>query len=277
MPAVLDASAIVRRNHVHIAGPADAPVLLLAHGFGCDQTMWRHVLPDLARDHRVVTFDYVGSGHSDKQAFDAERYTTLRGYARDVLDVIEALDLRDVTLIGHSVSSMIGVVASIEAPDRFARLVLIGPSPRYIDEPPYRGGFAQADIDGLLDLMDRNFMGWAGALAPMVARAADHPDVSAELNESFCSTEPRFLRAFAEVTFRGDNRADLPLVPVPTLVLQCTDDVVAPEEVGEYCARQLPRATYHKLAATGHCPHMSDPVETIAAVRSYLAGAGALT
>lgn len=268
-----DPDAVLRRNHVLVTGVEDGPVVLLAHGFGCDQTMWRRVAPELARDHRVVTFDYVGAGRSDKAAFELARYRTLRGYARDVLDVIEALDLRAVTFVGHSVSSMIGVLASIEAPARFARLALIGPSPRYIDDPPYRGGFSRADIDGLLGLMDANFMGWAGLLAPKVARASDHPDVAAELEQSFCSTDPLFLRPFAEATFRGDNRDDLPRVPVPALVLQCSDDDVAPEEVGEYVARALPRSTYRKLRATGHCPHMSDPEETIAALRAYLASA----
>jgi sigma-B regulation protein RsbQ len=259
------------RNHVRSFGRDDAPVIVLAHGFGCDQTMWRFVVPDLARDHRVVTFDYVGAGRSDKDAYDPARYGSMRGYAQDVLDVVDQLDLRDVTFVGHSVSSMIGVLASVERPSRFRRLVLIGPSPRYIDDPPYRGGFSREDIDGLLDVMDRNFMGWAALLAPKVARASDHPEVAEELRESFCSTDPRFLRTFAEITFRGDNRADLPKVTVPTLVLQCSEDDVAPEEVGRYCAREIPGARFHQLRATGHCPHMSDPEETLAAIRAFLA------
>lgn len=260
---------VLHRNHVQCFGPADAPPMLLAHGFGCDQSMWRFVVPDLARDHRVVVFDYVGSGRSDGSHFDAARYSSLAGYARDVLDIVEALDLRRVTFVGHSVSSMMGVLASIAAPERFARLVLVGPSPCYVDHPPYVGGFSRADIDGLLQLMDSNFMGWANLLAPTVARGADHPEVAAELTESFCSTDPLFLRRFAESTFLADNRADLPKVAHPTLVLQCTDDAIAPEVVGEYCARQIKGATYHKLLATGHCPHLSDPEETLAAVRSF--------
>ena len=259
------------RNHVRSFGRDDAPAIVLAHGFGCDQTMWRHLVPDLARDHRVVTFDYVGAGRSEKEAYDPARYASMRGYAQDVLDVVDELDLRDVTFVGHSVSSMVGVLASIERPSRFRRLVLIGPSPRYIDDPPYRGGFSREDIDGLLDLMDRNFMGWASLLAPKIARESAHPEVAEELRESFCSTDPRFLRPFAEITFRGDNRADLPKVTVPTLVLQCSDDDVAPEEVGRYCAREIPRASFHQLAATGHCPHLSDPEETLAAIRAFLA------
>ena len=262
-------------THALGVGPQGAPTILLAHGFGCDQTMWRHVVPDLARDHRVITFDYIGCGRSDKAAWDAARYGSLRGYARDVIDVIDALDLREVTFVGHSVSAMVGVLASLEAPSRFAHLVLVGPSPCYIDDPPYRGGFSQADINGLLDVMDHNYMGWASALSSRVARVADHPDVAEELNQSFCSTDPRYLRPFAEVTFRADNRADLARVRTPTLILQCTDDDVAPDEVGAYCAAQIPGARLHRLAATGHCPHMSDPEETVAALRAYLSRPGA--
>ena len=264
---------VLRRNHVHVTGPENAPPILLAHGFGCDQTMWRYVAPDLARDHRVVTFDYVGSGRSDTSSYDPARYGSLRGYARDVLDIVEALGLHEVSFVGHSVSSMVGLLAAEEAPERFARLALVGPSPCYVDDPPYRGGFSRADIDGLLDLMDRNFMGWVGMLAPTVARAADHPEVSAELSQSFCSTDPLFLRRFAEVTFLADNRADLRRVAHPTLVMQCSEDAIAPEEVGLYCAREIPRATYRKLRATGHCPHMSDPAETLAVLREFLAAA----
>jgi sigma-B regulation protein RsbQ len=264
-------SAIVQRHHVLEHGARDAPPMLLIHGFGCDQRMWRFVVPDLARDHRVVTFDYVGAGRSEVGAYDPARYASLRGYARDVLDVMEALDLRGATVVGHSVSAMVSALAAIESPARFARLVMVGPSPRYIDDPPYRGGFSRSDIEGLLALMDQNFMGWAGYLAPVVSRAADHPEVSAELQESFCSTDPTFLRQFAEVTFFSDNRADLPRVTVPTLVMQCSEDAIAPDEVGEYVARSLPRATYRKLRATGHCPHLSDPEETLAVLREYLA------
>jgi sigma-B regulation protein RsbQ len=274
MLPVLDSASVLRRNHVQVYGPEDAPPLMLVHGFGCDQTMWRFVVPDLSRDHRVVTLDYVGSGRSDPGAYDAERYGSLRGYARDVIEVLEALGLRGVGFVGHSVSSMVGVLASIEAPHLFAHLTLVGPSPRYIDDPPYRGGFSRQDIEGLLGLMDRNFMGWVNLLAPTIARGADHPAVAAELSQSFCSTDPTFLRRFAEVTFLADNRADLPRVPVPALVLQCSDDAIAPEEVGLYCAREIPRATYRKLRATGHCPHLSDPEETIGVLREYLAAAG---
>jgi sigma-B regulation protein RsbQ len=263
------AEAVVRRHHVLEHGPAEAPPVVLVHGFGCDQRMWRFVVPDLARDHRVVTFDYVGAGRSEVGAYDPARYASLRGYARDLLDVLDALDLRGATVVGHSVSAMVAALATLDAPGRIARLAMVGPSPRYVDDPPYRGGFSREDIDGLLALMDQNFMGWAGFLAPVVARAADHPDVAAELQESFCSTDPRFLRQFAEVTFLSDNRADLPRVTVPTLVLQCSDDAIAPEEVGEYVARMLPRGTYRKLRATGHCPHLSDPDETLAALREF--------
>lgn len=265
------AAAVRRRNHVVTAGADSAPTIVLAHGFGCDQTMWRFVAPELARDHRVVTFDYVGAGQSDRAAYDVDRYASLRGYARDVLDVIETTGDAPVVLVGHSVSSMVGVLASISDPARIRALVLIGPSPRYIDDDPYVGGFSAADIDGLLGLMDRNFMGWANLLAPTVARAADHPEVAAELEASFCSTDPVMLRQFADVTFRGDNRADLPRVSVPTLVLQCSSDAIASERVGRYCADHIPGARFHQLQATGHCPHLSDPEETVRAIRDFLA------
>lgn len=264
-------AAVRRRNNLVTVGADDAPTIVLAHGFGCDQTMWRFVTPDLSRDHRVVTFDYVGAGGSDRTQYDPDRYASLRGYARDVLDVIEATGDEPVVLVGHSVSAMVGVLASISAPARIRALVLIGPSPRYIDDAPYVGGFSAEDIDGLLGLMDRNFMGWANLLAPRVARVEDHPEVATELEASFCSTDPVMLRQFAEVTFRGDNRADLPKVSVPTLVLQCSADAIASEQVGRYCADHIPGARFQQLQATGHCPHLSDPDETIRSVRDFLA------
>jgi sigma-B regulation protein RsbQ len=264
-------SDVLGRHCVTVRG--DGPVtLLLAHGFGCDQRMWRHVAADLERDHRVVTFDYVGHGRSRREAYDPLRYSSLEGHARDVLQICAALDLEGAVFVGHSVSSMIGALASIAEPARFARLVMVGPSPRYVDDPPhYAGGFTAADIDGLLELMDRNYIGWANFLAPVIVQNGEHPEFAGELEQSFCSTDPVMARQFAELTFRGDNRADLPRVPVPTLVLQCSDDRIAPTAVGEYVAQELPDARLHMLAATGHCPHLSHPAETIAAIRAFLA------
>lgn len=261
---------ILARNNVHVLGnPAGRP-MLFAHGFGCDQNMWRYVTPAFEKDYRVVLFDYVGSGKSDVSAYDPQRYSTLDGYARDVLDVCEVLDLRDVIFVGHSVSSMVGVLAAKRAPERFARLVLVGPSPRYINDAGYVGGFERADIEGLLDLMDRNYIGWASFLAPVVMKNDDRPELAAELHESFCSTDPKIARRFAEATFFSDNRSDLPGVAVPSLILQCAEDAIAPVEVGTYLSQNLPSSTLRLMKATGHCPQVSHPQETIEAIREYL-------
>jgi sigma-B regulation protein RsbQ len=260
----------LRRNNVKVFGKGTQP-MLFAHGFGCDQNMWRFMTPAFENDYRIVLFDYVGSGKSDLSAYDRERYSTLDGYAQDVLDVCQALDLRDVIFVGHSVSSMIGVLAANREPQRFARLVLIGPSPRYInDAPDYVGGFERTDIEGLLETMEKNYIGWANFLAPAIMKNPDRPELSAELEASFCSTDPVIAKNFAEATFFADNRADLSAVQVPSLIMQCSDDMIAPNAVGDYLNRALPGSTLRTLRATGHCPHMSHPDETIAVVREYL-------
>jgi sigma-B regulation protein RsbQ len=266
-------TTIVRqRNNVRVSGSGTQP-MLFAHGFGCDQNMWRFVAPAFADDYKIVLFDYVGSGKSDLAAYDPERYSRLDGYAQDVLDVIHELDLRDVIFVGHSVSSMVGVLAANREPDRFAKLVLIGPSPRYInDAPDYHGGFERADIEGLLETMDRNFVGWANYLAPVIMKNPDKPELATELEDSFCSTDPVIARRFAEATFYADNRDDLPKLAVPALVLQCSDDLIAPNAVGEYVHRMAAGSTLRIMNATGHCPHMSAPEETIHLMREYLAG-----
>jgi sigma-B regulation protein RsbQ len=260
---------VLTRNNVNVFGRGTQP-MLFAHGFGCDQNMWRLITPAFEDDYKIVLFDYVGSGKSDLAAYDPERYGTLNGYAQDVLDVVRALDLRDVVLVAHSVSSMVAVLAANQEPDRFERLVLIGPSPRYINDAPYVGGFEKADIDGLLDMMDRNFIGWANFLAPAIMKNADRPELGEELTTSFCSTDPVVARRFAEATFLSDNRADLPRVRVPSLILQCSEDMVAPLEVGDYLHRTMPDSTLRVMKATGHCPHMSHPDETIQLMKEYL-------
>jgi sigma-B regulation protein RsbQ len=245
--------------------------MMFAHGFGCDQNMWRMVTPAFEDDYRIVLFDYVGSGKSDLGAYDAERYSRLDGYAQDVLDVCHALQLEDVILVGHSVSSMVAVLAANREPELFDRLVLIGPSPRYINDPAgYVGGFERGDIEGLLDMMDRNYVGWANFLAPAIMKNPDRPELGEELTESFCSTDPVIARRFAEATFFADNREDLPKVRVPSLILQCSEDMIAPAEVGAYVHRALSGSTFRQMKATGHCPHMSHPEETILAIREYL-------
>jgi sigma-B regulation protein RsbQ len=263
------AADILARNNVKVFGRGTQP-MLFAHGFGCDQNMWRLVTPAFEEDYKIVLFDYVGSGRSDLAAYDPERYSTLEGYASDLLEICRALDLQDAIIVSHSVSSMIAVLAAIEEPERFDRLVLIGPSPKYINDPPYVGGFERADIEGLLEMMDKNYVGWANFLGPTIMKNDDRPELAGELTASFCSTDPVIARRFAEATFFADNRDDLSRLGVPALILQCSEDLIAPDEVGEYVHRNTPGSTFRKLAATGHCPHMSHPEETIAAIREYL-------
>lgn len=263
---------ILSRNNVRVFGQGSQP-MLFAHGFGCDQNMWRFITPAFESDYRIVLFDYVGAGKSDLSSYHPERYGRLEGYVQDVLDVCEALDLSDVIFVGHSVSSMVGVLASIQQPERFQHLLLIAPSPRYINDEGYIGGFDRADIEGLLDTMERNYIGWANFLAPTIMQNPGRPELSQELEESFCSTDPEIARRFAEATFFADNRSDLPAVTVPSLIMQCSEDVIAPLEVGEYLHRYLAASTLRVMEATGHCPHMSHPEETIRIMKEYLAAA----
>jgi sigma-B regulation protein RsbQ len=263
-------SSVQARNNVVIGGHGTQP-MLFAHGFGCDQTMWRFVTPAFEHDYRIVLFDYVGSGKSDWSAYDPERYSTLEGYARDVLEICQELDLRDVIFVGHSVSSMVGVLAANQEPERFSDLILIGPSPRYINDADYVGGFERADIEGLLDTMERNYLGWASFLTPVIMKNPERPELTKELEASFCSTDPEIARRFAEATFYADNRADVSKVRVPSLVLQCSEDAIAPREVGEYMHRNLRGSAFRVMEATGHCPHMSHPEETIRLIKEYLA------
>ncbi|HZY74707.1 MAG TPA: alpha/beta hydrolase [Jatrophihabitantaceae bacterium] len=263
--------SVRKRNNVVVTGRAGAPVMMLAHGFGCDQNMWRLVVPMLAEHFELVLFDYVGSGGSDPAAWNEQRYGSLDGYAQDVLDVCQELDLHDVTFVGHSVSSMIGVLAAAAEPDRFARLVMIGPSPRYVDEDGYRGGFSAGDISELLDALESNYLGWSAAMAPVIMGNEDRPELGEELTRSFCATDPRAARVFARATFLSDNRADLAKVNVPTLVLECTHDVIAPREVGAYVHAAVAGSELVTLEATGHCPHLSAPEATARAILAFAA------
>lgn len=261
--------SVVERNNVTVMGNGTTP-MIFAHGYGCDQNMWRLVTPAFAGSHRLVLFDHVGSGQSDLSAYDRTKYSTLQGYADDVLEICDELDLNDAIFVGHSVSAIIGVLAAIERPECFSRLILIGPSPRYIDDDGYVGGFSREDIDELLEFQQSNYLGWSSTLAPTIMGNADRPELGAELTNSFCRTDPEIARQFAAVTFLSDNRADLPRVSVPSLILQCRQDVIAPIEVGEYVHAHLPNSLLVVMNATGHCPHLSAPEETIAAIRSYL-------
>jgi sigma-B regulation protein RsbQ len=260
----------LRRNNVKVSGRPDGPPILFAHGFGCDQNMWRFVAPAFEATHRVILFDHVGAGGSDASAYDRERYSTLHGYARDVLEICRALDLDPVAFVGHSVSAMIGVLAAVAEPERFSALVLVGPSPRYVDETGYVGGFNRQDIDGLLESLESNYLGWSAAMAPVIMGNAERPELGTELTNSFCRSDPEIAAQFARVTFLSDNRADLPRVTTPTLVLQCADDVIAPRSVGEYVHRRVAGSTFVQMKATGHCPNLSAPEETVAAIKAFL-------
>jgi sigma-B regulation protein RsbQ len=259
------------RNHVIEHGVPDGRPMMLAHGFGCDHNMWRHVWPAFADRYRIVLFDHVGAGGSDPSAYDPHRYASLEGYAEDVLAICEERDLRDVVFVGHSVSAMIGVLAAAQQPERFARLVLVGPSPRYIDDDGYVGGFTREDIDGLLESLESNYLGWSSAMAPAIMGNADRPELGEELTNSFCRTDPEIAAQFARTTFLSDNRADLGRVRIPALVLQCSDDVIAPEAVGQYVHARLADSSYVLLDATGHCPNLSAPDETVEAIEEFLA------
>jgi len=261
---------VVDRHHVAESGVRGARPLLFAHGFGCDQRMWRLVAPAFEADHRVILFDHVGAGRSDLSAYDPQRYRSLAAYADDVVELCRALDVTDAVFVGHSVSAMIGVLAAIRAPGRIGALVLVGPSPRYIDDDDYSGGFSRADIDELLESLESNFLGWSGAMAPVIMGNPEHPELGEELTNSFCRTDPDIAAQFARVTFLSDNRIDLAAVDVPTLVLQCSNDAIAPQAVGEYVHQAIGGSEYVLLDATGHCPNLSAPEATTAAIRAFL-------
>lgn len=260
---------VLRRHNVKISGRGQR-VMMFAHGFGCDQNMWRFVAPAFEDRFRVVLFDHVGAGGSDLRAYDPEKYGTLQGYADDVVALARELGIRDGVFVGHSVSAMVGVLAAKQAPELFSDLVLVGPSPRYIDDEGYLGGFSEAQIHELLEFLDTNHMGWSQAMAPVIMGNADRPELGEELTNSFCRTDPDIARRFARATFLSDNRADLEGVTARALILQCSEDVIAPREVGEYVHRKLPGSQLVILNATGHCPNLSAPGETISAIRAFV-------
>ena len=258
------------RNAVNVTGDASGQPMMFVHGYGCDQHMWRYITPAFESDYQIVVFDQVGNGKSDLSAYDEEKYSTLDGYAGDVLEIIEEHGLRDVVYVGHSVSAMIGVLAAVREPEHFAKLILIGPSPRYVNDEGYVGGFERSDLEEMLDSLDSNYLGWSSAMAPVIMGNSERPELGEELKNSFCRTDPEIARRFARVTFLSDNREDLRLLRVPALVMQCADDVIAPDVVGQYVHENLAGSKMVRMNATGHCPNLSAPYETIAAIKAYL-------
>ncbi len=260
---------VLRRHNVKVSGRGDR-AMMFAHGFGCDHNMWRFVAPHFEDRFRVVLFDHIGAGGSDLSAYDPLKYASLAGYAEDVVEIARALDIEGGVFVGHSVSAMIGVLAAKAAPNLFDDLVLVGPSPRYIDDTDYVGGFGESQIHELLDFLDSNHMGWSHAMAPAIMGNPDRPELGEELTNSFCRTDPDIARRFARATFLSDNRADLEGLTTRTLVLQCAEDVIAPREVGEYVHRMLPNSQLVIMKATGHCPNLSAPQETVAAIEAFV-------
>jgi len=261
--------SVLERNHVLTAGAGIRP-MIFAHGFGCDQNMWRFVAPAFETDFLTVLYDQVGAGRSDLTAYEPAKYASLDGYAADLIEIGRALGVEGGVFVGHSVSAMIGVLASIKAPKMFESLILVGPSPRYIDAEGYYGGFSAAQIEDLLSSLADNHMGWSAAMAPAIMGNADRPQLGQELTNSFCRTDPDIARQFARATFTSDNRADLPLVTARTLILQCSDDIIASEAVGSYVHANIPGSELKILNATGHCPNLSAPQEVIDAIKNFV-------
>jgi sigma-B regulation protein RsbQ len=262
-------ASVLERNNVHVRG-SGSRTMVFAHGFGCDQNMWRFVAPEFEGSFKVVLFDHVGAGGSDLSAYDPRKYSTLSGYADDVVEIGRELNLNDAVFVGHSVSAMIGVLASLKVPGMFGRLVLVGPSARYIDDVGYVGGFSEKQIAELLDFLEDNHMGWSAAMAPSIMGNPGRPELGEELTNSFCRTDPEIAKAFARVTFTSDNRADLPKVSVPTLILQCKEDIIASTEVGEFVHEQIRGSKMVILDATGHCPNLSAPREVVVAMQAFV-------
>jgi sigma-B regulation protein RsbQ len=261
--------SVQSRNNVHVFGQGDIPIMF-AHGYGCDQNMWRLLTPAFAERYRIILFDLVGCGKSDLRCYDRAKYATLQGHAQDVLEILAEFAKAPAVFVGHSVSAMIGTLAAVAEPERFASLAMIGPSPCYINDGDYIGGFTREDILSLLDTLDSNYLGWASAMAPTIMGAPDQPELRQELTNSFCATDPEIAKHFARVTFLSDNRADLPKLQPRALILQCSDDIIAPMEVGQYMHRVLPNSVLRVVDNVGHCPHLSSPDAIIAAISEFL-------
>ncbi|PRY08656.1 sigma-B regulation protein RsbQ [Paraburkholderia sp. BL6669N2] len=262
--------SITQRNNIQISGNGKR-TMVLAHGFGCDQSMWRYLAPSFQDEYRTVVFDHVGSGSSDLSAYDIDKYDSLYGYASDLIEIIREVADGPVVFVGHSVSAMIGLIASLKAPQLFSALIMVGPSPCYVNDGDYVGGFSREDIEDLLRTLESNYLGWSSAMAPAIMGAPEQPELGVELTNSFCRTDPEIARQFARVTFLSDQRAILSRATTPTLILQSSDDIIAPCVVGEYLHRTIPGSTLHLIENVGHCPHLSAPSASAAAMNSFLA------
>lgn len=260
---------ILKRNNVRVIGEG-SEVMMFAHGFGCDQHVWRHLIKAYQEKYTLILFDFVGSGQSDLSAYDVERYSSLDGYSLDIIEILETLKLQNVIFVGHSVSCMTGLRVAIQQPDYFSKLIFVSPSPHYINNGDYVGGLERDDLNGLFTMMDSNYLGWSSSMAPLIMGNADMPELGEELTANFCATDPDIARQFARVTFYSDNRADLANLSLPSLTLQCKEDILAPLEVGYYINKHTPNNTLVILEATGHCPHLSAPIKTIEAIDGYL-------
>jgi sigma-B regulation protein RsbQ len=264
--------SVKTRNNVRIAGEGEgAATMVFAHGFGCDQTMWRFLAPAFEERFRTITFDLVGSGGSDLSAYDRAKYGSLHGYADDLLEILDEFASGPVVFVGHSVSTMIGLLATIKAPERFVAQVMVGPSPCYVNDGDYVGGFSREDIDELLETMDANYLGWSSSMAPAIMGAPNRPELRQELTDSFCRNDPEIAKHFARVTFLSDHRADLAHSTTPALILQCSEDLIAPRAVGDYLRQNLPNSTLHVIDNVGHCPHLSAPTASSEAIEVFLA------
>jgi sigma-B regulation protein RsbQ len=262
--------SVLRRNNVHVQGKG--PPMVFVHGFGCDQHMWRLLAPHFAESHTCILMDLVGSGQSDLSAYDRQKYDSLDGYAADLCEVLAEVSSAPAVCVGHSVSAMIGLLANLRSPDQFLAQVMVGPSPCYINDGDYVGGFERGDIESLLETLESNYLGWSSTMAPAIMGAPGQPELAVELTNSFCRTDPEIAKQFARVTFLSDHRAELPKLQAPTLILQCSDDLIAPRSVGEYMQAHIPHCTLRIIDNVGHCPHLSAPGASTEAMERFIAG-----
>lgn len=261
---------VLKRNNVTVIGEGKQSILF-ANGYGCDQNVWRHVTPEFKKDYKIVLFDYVGTGKSDLSAYQTNRYNSLYGYAQDAIDICEALNLSEVIIVGHSVGAMVAALAHIQAPQYFSSLVLIGPSPSYINEGNYTGGFERSDIDELMEMLNENYVGWSSNMAPAIMGNPDRPELGQELTASFCSMPPEIAKKFGKVTFLSDLRKEMMAIKIPTAILQCSEDIIVPEIVGHYLNEQIQNSQLFTLQATGHCPNLSAPAEITKVIKQFIA------